>query len=193
MTAPPGPARERSGSGVTRLVRDMAARYGVAPLLVLVALVLVIAFVLAIVLLGRIQGDRSTSRPIDTPSQSNPPGSGPAQSGAAPRWLLTSSGVDWFTVELSGAGVTGPVTVLEDPTGRGAYAWEGDTLTIEFTRTHTVAEGVTFEDPWSFTCTGAPDDTEMECTATRQDWEYRPGEGLEMKGDMTAPVTATRQ
>ncbi|MBI1350229.1 MAG: hypothetical protein GC156_03840 [Actinomycetales bacterium] len=107
-------------------------------------------------------------------------------------WQLSSGGTAMYTIEVGDA-ATGPLTVVEDATATGTYAWSGTTLTLAFARTLTMEDGYTFEDPWSFTCTGSPTAAELPCIGTSNRWFYSPVNGLDRGPSESFDVTATRR
>jgi hypothetical protein len=188
---------EPASAGLARAARRSPGR--ARWLFLVIALILLAPLLAVLGLTVGVFGVRDEAgQLVPGPADSDPPASSqvaqePSErpAGALMTWRLSSSGTDMYTVEVGAAG-TGPLRVLEDATAVGTYAWSGSTLTIDFRRTLTMTDGVAFEDPWRFECSGAPTDATLSCVGTSYAWSYHPVDGLDPGQPADFDAVATR-
>lgn len=158
--------------------------------------VMIVALGLALVLLGAaaIAAARLfTGAPSDTTATSAQAGAtgGQAVPPTGTRWYFTNTaGLGLYTILLEGDGTSGAIDVIEDATDTGTFTWEGQTLTIDFTRELTMRDGYVITDPWRFECTGTRVSTRMACATTVQQWSYSARDGFVVEGEDTWPSVA---
>lgn len=127
----------------------------------------------------------------DTPSATQaPPADQPAASDGRLWYFTNTEGLGLYTIALKGDGTSGATDVIEDTTDTGSYAWQGDTLTINFTRKLTMDDGHVVTDPWTFECTGTQQSTQMNCEVTQQQWSYSGRDGFVVEGERSWPAIA---
>lgn len=203
----PGDLSNSEVRGVRSGLTEGARRSRTTRRMFILALMLVaLMFVFAMFgwMFGLIGGvsDGSSEAPADVvseapaevvPEASTPAAQQPVDDPDAPaRWLISGDGRAMYTIEVAPE-VTGPLRVLEDATAVGTYEWSGSTLTMEFTRVLTMADGARIDDSWTFVCSGAPTDDVLSCTGSKFGWTYHPVDGLDPGVEESFEATATRQ